>query len=280
MDINLLGSLAVCESGTSITPTAPKPRQLLAVLALHADQTVPVQLLVEELWGDHPPRTARNTLQSYVLQLRTLIERALERGPDGGPGGEDGRPSAKDVLATLPGGYRLDTRGGVVDIREFEERVGCGYAAMARENYPDASRRLRDALGLWRGDVFADVRTGPVLEMEIRRLEETRLCALDQRVEADFRLGRHRELVGELTVLASRYRMHESLHRQLMLALHHSGRRGEALAVYQRLRATLVRELGLEPSPRVRRIQQSILAARAPEPVTALLGVEELTRAG
>ncbi|MEU9129819.1 AfsR/SARP family transcriptional regulator [Kitasatospora sp. NPDC048540] len=253
MDIDVLGSLDVRESGVSIAPTAPKPRHLLAVLALHADRTVPVALLIEELWDGSPPRSARNTLQTYVLQLRELIAQALRRAGD--------PYDAKRVLATVPGGYHLDTRGGVSDAHEFERRAADGYRAMAQEDFPGAARRLHDALGLWKGSAFADVRAGSLLDMEIRRLEEARLCALDQRIEAELRLGRHRELLGELTVLAGRYRMHESLHRQLMIALHHSGRRGDALAVYQRLRMTLVRELGLEPSPGLRRLQQSILAA-------------------
>ncbi|MFD0267600.1 BTAD domain-containing putative transcriptional regulator [Streptomyces sp. NPDC127106] len=253
MDIDVLGSLTVREGGASVALTAPKPRQLLAVLAMHADRTVPVPLLIEELWGGRPPRSARNTLQTYILQLRELIGRALRGAGD--------PYDPKRVLATEPGGYRLDTRGGTIDAHEFERRATAGYRAMAQEDFATASRRLRDALGLWQGPAFADIRAGTLLDMEIRRLDEARLCALDQRIEADLRLGRHRELVGELTVLTSRYRMHESLHRQLMIALHHSGRRGEALAAYQRLRMTLVRDLGLEPSPALRRLQQSMLAA-------------------
>jgi SARP family transcriptional regulator, regulator of embCAB operon len=108
------------------------------------------------------------------------------------------------------------------------------------------------------------VQTGTLLAMEVKRLEESRLCALDQRIEADLRLGRHREVLAELTVLTSRYRTHENLHAQFMIALHRSGRRGEALNAYLQLRTTLGRDLGLEPSPRLRRLQQSILTA-APE---------------
>ncbi|MEU9080114.1 AfsR/SARP family transcriptional regulator, partial [Kitasatospora sp. NPDC048538] len=100
---------------------------------------------------------------------------------------------------------------------------------------------------------------GGQLGVEAKRLEETRLCALDQRIEADLRLGRHRVLLAELTVLVDRYRTHESLHGQYMIALHRSGRRGEALEAYQRLRNTLVRELGMEPSIGLRRLQRSIL---------------------
>ncbi|OSC48824.1 hypothetical protein B5181_41390, partial [Streptomyces sp. 4F] len=103
-----------------------------------------------------------------------------------------------------------------------------------------------EALSLWAGPALTDIQAGSRIDMEVKRLEEARLCVLDQRIEADLRLGRHRELLPELTVLVNQYRMHESLHGQFMLALHRSGRRGEALDVYQRLRTTLVSELGLE----------------------------------
>jgi DNA-binding SARP family transcriptional activator len=261
MDIEVLGPLSVREHGISIAPTAPKPRQVLALLALNADRVVPVAMLTEELWDEHPPRSARTTLQTYILQLRELIGEALRRGGDE-------RTNAKDILVTLPGGYRLETRGGSLDFKELERRAGAGYRCMDTEDYSGAARRLRDALSLWTGAALADVQAGSQIALEVRRLEETRLCALDQRIEADLRLGHHRELLSELTVLVNRYPMHESLHGQFMLALHRSGRRGEALNVYQRLRTTLVRELGLEPSTSLGRLQRSILMAH-PEPIVA-----------
>ncbi|MCX5151569.1 AfsR/SARP family transcriptional regulator [Streptomyces sp. NBC_00320] len=291
MDIEVLGTLAVREHGVSVTPTAPKPRQVLALLALHADQVVPVSALIEELWAGAPPRSARTTLQTYVLQLRALIASALEQGAAAAEGGEGaegaegvagaaGRRTAKDVLVTLPGGYLLNSGGGTSDVREFDRLAGIGYRAMDAGDFPGAARQLREALALWSGPAFADVHGGIQLDMEARRLEETRLCALDQRIEADLRLGRHRELLAELTVLASRYRTHENLHGQFMLALHRSGRRGEALDVYQRLRATLVRELGLEPSAALRRLQRSILMASPESPVATDTNSERLVRVG
>ncbi|WP_037661028.1 AfsR/SARP family transcriptional regulator, partial [Streptomyces aurantiacus] len=137
-------------------------------------------------------------------------------------------PSAKEVLVTAPGGYVLCSGGGRCDVREFERLAGLGYRAMDGGDFAGAARQLGQALGLFSGVVLADVRAGVQVEMEVRRLEEGRLCALDQRIEADLRLGRHRELLAELTVLVARYRNHESLHAQFMLALHRSGRRGEA----------------------------------------------------
>ncbi|MFG2965735.1 MULTISPECIES: BTAD domain-containing putative transcriptional regulator [unclassified Streptomyces] len=265
MDIGLLGALRVRENGISIVPTAPKPRQVLALLAVRADQVVPVATLVEELWAGTPPRSARTTLQTYVLQLRDLIATALREGDGSGSAPER---SAKDVLTTLPGAYLLATGGGESDTAEFERLVELGCRAMDDENHTGASRILRQALDLWTGPPFADVHTGAQLTVEARRLEESRLCALDQRIEADLHLGRHRELLAELTVLTSRYRSHENLHAQFMLALYRSGRRSESLHVYQQLRAHLVRDLGLEPSPRLRRLQQAILTATAENPGT------------
>jgi DNA-binding SARP family transcriptional activator len=258
VDIDVLGTLAVREKGVSITPTAPKPRQVLALLALHADQVVPVDTLTEELWGARPPRSARPTLQTYILQLRELITIALEEGADGADG--ECR-SAKDVLLTVPGGYLLKSGEGSCDVRKFDRLAGTGYRAMDAEDYPQAARLLREALTLWTGPALADVHAGPHLETQVKRLEESRLCALDQRIEADLRLGRHRELLAELTVLVSRYPTHESLCGQYMLALYRSGRRGEALDAYQRLRATLVRSLGLEPSAALGKLQRSILVS-------------------
>ncbi|SEO61636.1 AfsR/SARP family transcriptional regulator [Actinacidiphila rubida] len=266
MDIEVLGALAVRENGVSIVPTAPKPRHVLALLALHADQVVPVGALVEELWGAKVPRSARTTLQTYILQLRELIEQALAAGGAAGCGSRaPGGGGAKEVLATVPGGYRLNTTGGTVDYRRFEVLAAAGYRAMDGEDFSEAAGALAQALALWSGPALTDIQVGLRIGMEARRLEEARLCALDQRIEADLRLGRHRELLPELTVLVNQHRMHESLHGQFMLALHRSGRRGEALDVYQRLRSTLVAELGLEPSPALARLQRSILMAR-PEP--------------
>jgi DNA-binding SARP family transcriptional activator len=257
MDIVVLGPVDVTEMGVAVMPSAPKPRQVLALLALRADQVVSVDTLVEELWDGAPPRSARTTLQTYVVQLRDLIAAAL---PVGDP------RTAKDVLCTTHGGYLLNTWHGSCDFAEFERRAGLGYRAMDAGDFAGAARQLREALALWSGSALADVQHGPSLEAHRKRLEEVRLCALDQRIDADLRLGRHRELLGELTVLVSRYRTHENLHGQFMLALHRSGRRSEALEVYQRLRTALVRERGLEPSAALRRLQRSILVT-CPEPV-------------
>ncbi|MFJ3235637.1 BTAD domain-containing putative transcriptional regulator [Streptomyces sp. NPDC086787] len=277
MDIDVLGALAVREGGVPIAPTAPKQRQMLALLALNADRAVPVTDLVEELWEGRPPRSARTTLQTYVLHLRDHIARALapRAVPAPAPGGngtpDDAPRGAKDVLVTLPGAYLLAAGAGSSDVRTFERLAGEGYRAMDAASYADASARLTEALRLWNGPAFADVQRGTLLAREAKRLEESRLCALDQRIEADLHLGRHRELLAELTVLTSRYRTHENLHAQFMTALARSGRRSEALHVYRQLRTTLVRELGLEPSPRLQRLLHSVQASAAETSDEALL---------
>ncbi|MFI9331299.1 BTAD domain-containing putative transcriptional regulator [Kitasatospora sp. NPDC052868] len=270
MEVRVLGALGVRVCGVSVVPSASKPRQVLGLLALRADQVVSAGVLAQELWGGRPPRSARTTVQTYVLQLRDLIARALAEGGPGsgsGAGSGGGVGCAKDVLVTSPGGYMLNSGGGLVDVREFERLAGLGYRAMDGGDFPGGARLLGEALGLWGGGAFEDVVVGGVLGVEARRLEETRLCALDQRIEADLRLGRHRVLLAELTVLVERYRTHENLHGQFMVALHRSGRRGEALEVYQRLRGTLVRELGMEPSVYLRRLQRSILMASPDGPL-------------
>ncbi|MFF2013864.1 BTAD domain-containing putative transcriptional regulator [Streptomyces sp. NPDC058195] len=256
MDIEVLGGFSARLNGVPVVPTAPKPRQILALLALNAGRVVSPHVLAEELWGTQPPRSARATLQTYILQLRELIGPALT----GGTAEPDAR-SGKDVLVTLPGGYRLEVGDGSLDFHDFEYLSTKGYRAMDTDDYAGAARMLREALSLWQGPALADVNAGSHLDVETRRLEESRLCALDQRIEADLCLGRHRELLPELTVLVERHTMHESLHSQFMLALYRSGRGGEALHVYQRLRGTLVRNLGLEPSAPLRRLQHSILKA-------------------
>ncbi|MGQ4333062.1 AfsR/SARP family transcriptional regulator [Streptomyces hayashii] len=253
MHIEVLGTLAVSVNGISVTPTAPKARQVLALLAVRADQVVPVDSLVEELWDTDPPRSARTTIQTYVLHLRELITTALESSAEGE------KRTAKDVLMTLPGGYLLHSGDGTSDVHEFERLAGLGYRAMDGGDFAGAARYLCEALTLWSGPALVDIQAGKQLETETRRLEETRLCALDQRIEAELRLGQHRSLLAELTVLVRRYPTHETLCGQYMLALHRSGRRGEALDAYQRLRATLVRSMGLEPSAWLRKLQRSIL---------------------
>ncbi|MFH9263235.1 MULTISPECIES: AfsR/SARP family transcriptional regulator [unclassified Streptomyces] len=252
MDIRVLGPLTAQEQGVSVVPTAAKPRQILALLALQSDRVVTVPTLMEEIWGEGIPRSAATTLQTYVLQLRRKIAAALVDDPAREP---------KSVLVTRHGGYLLQVQPGQVDVQEFEELIVGGRAAHQAEDHRTASDLLGRALALWQGPALVDVRVGTVLELEVLRLEGERMAALEMRLESDLALGRHLEVVPELRVLMARHPMHENFCAQLMIALHRSGAAWRALEAYQKLRDTLVEELGLEPSPRLRRLHQSVLSA-------------------
>lgn len=253
MEIKVLGSLVVRHREGSLTPTAAKPRTVLAMLAMHANDVVPVKALVDELWGDAAPRSARTTVQTYVVQLRKLTAVALGNPPD------VATRSAKQILATVPGGYLLSSPNDQVDVRRFEQQASAGHREREHGDFEEASKRFADALSSWRGPALADVQTGPHLSVETTRLEEARLNALYCRIEADLRLGRHHELLSELAALVARHRTHEGLCAHLMLALYRSGRRCEALDIYHRLYSSLTAELGLEPTPALRRLQRSML---------------------
>ncbi|CAM5524026.1 SARP family transcriptional regulator [Streptomyces tanashiensis] len=263
MDVRILGGLSVRENGVSITPTAAAPRQLLALLTASADQVVPVTVLTEELWPSGAPRGARAELQAHIAELRNLIAAALRGAAPAEPRpGWSDRRSADAILVSQPGGYRLDTGGGVNDVWQFERAAGAGYRAMEAGDLSRAALRLGEALALWRGEPYAGVAAGPRLRREIERLETSRLSVLDQWVEAQLGLGRHAELVSELTGLVARYRTNEPLHAHLMVALLRCGQHDEALIVYERLRVALKSESGMEPSARLRRLQRSVLAVR------------------
>lgn len=254
MNVYTLGSFMIEAGDRLVRPTAAKPRKVLATLAMHPGDTVATALLYEELWGEQIPRTANTTVQVYISQLRKLIANAL--GPDGDP---------KRFLITCAGGYRLDL-GGRTDWVEFERLAAAGHRAREVGDFVAASRFLGEALAVWRGPALCDVVAGAVLSADVHRLEEARRNALDRRIDADLRIGRHHQLVGELTGLTARHPTHEGLHMQLMIALSRCGRRSEAMHVYRRLHLRLGELSGLEPSAEVGRLLRSILspgAARA-----------------
>jgi DNA-binding SARP family transcriptional activator len=252
MDIKVLGRLTAELNGVSVVPSAAKPRQILALLALQPGRVVTVPTLMEEIWGEDIPRSAATTLQTYILQLRRKIAVALEGDPSRQP---------KDVLVTQHGGYLLEVHPGRIDVQEFEQLHASGRDAHAAEDHRTASELLGRALDLWQGPALVDVRVGGVLELEKLRLEEDRMAALERRIDSDLRLGRHAEMVPELRVLAAKHPMHENFCAQLMTALHRSNNAWRALEAYQRLRGSLVEDLGLEPSPRLQRLHQAILCA-------------------
>lgn len=248
--IDVLGTLHGEAVGVSVLPSASKPRQILALLALNAQHIVPVPVLMEELWGAGPPRSAPTTLQTYILQLRRRLRSVIP---------ESTGVWDKDVLVTRHGGYLLDVEPVDVDALEFDRLTGAGHTAFEVGDMAAASGNLTAALELWRGPALADVPHGRHLGIEVTRLEESRVGALERRIGADLRLGRHREVLGELCALCERYPLHESLRALQLLAYCADGRSSDALIAYKRLRETLVEELGLEPSPRIQRLHQAIL---------------------
>ncbi|AJF66144.1 AfsR/SARP family transcriptional regulator [Streptomyces vietnamensis] len=258
MDVGILGPLTVRLNGQSIVPSAGKPRQLLALLAIRAERVVTVPTLMEEIWGDAIPKSAATTLQTYILHLRRKVTAALRAdGPGCGPG-RDG--DAKEVLTTCFGGYRLAVRPEDSDLREFQSLAVRGSTALEAGDPRAASVTLERALGLWRGPALVDVPVGRVLGVEVLGMEEQRTRVLEQRIEADLLLGRHASLLAELRMLVARHPMNENLAAQLMTALYRSGGVWRALEVFQELRRTLIEELGVEPSHRLQRLHQAVLS--------------------
>ncbi|GIG63070.1 hypothetical protein Lfu02_74420 [Longispora fulva] len=252
MDFQVLGQLAVRSGTTTGRLTAPKPRKVLALLLVQANHIVPVETLSVELWGDEPPASALTTIQTYVLQIRRMLARLTELSS---------AQIARDVLATASDGYQFHVGPGQLDLHEFERLTASGRRELSRGDYAEGSRQLGRALALWHDSALADVRVGPVLKVEVHRLEEERLAVWQQRIDAELRLDRHHAVLGELGSLAARHPLHEDLQAQYMVALCHAGRRTEALEAFHRLRTTLREDLGLEPSQRIHQLQHSILTA-------------------
>ena len=265
----LLGPVSATIGGEPIELGGLKRRALLAALLLEANRVVSRDRLIDALWGEEPPDTARNTLQVYVSQVRKLL-------PDG-------------TLETASHGYRLAVDPATVDVFKFARLSESGRSALTIGDAAGAAATLGAALELWRGPALADVAWEPFAQAEVARLEELRLTALEDRIEADLALGRHGQLVAELEGLVADHPLRERLRGQLMLALYRSGREADALAVYQRARRTLVDELGIEPGESLRKLERAILAhdtsldapqatstspRRVPTPPTPLLGRE------
>jgi DNA-binding SARP family transcriptional activator/tetratricopeptide (TPR) repeat protein len=247
MDFRILGPLEVWDRGRPIELRRRKVRALLAMLVLRAGGSVSSDELVEGLWGERPPRTARAALQNYVAQLR----RAL------GPG----------VLLSRADGYLLEIGPEQVDLRRFEQMTAAARAADGEERL----EKLREALSLWRGQALADLAFEPFASYEAVRLEELRRAAVEDRIDVELALGAGAHLIQELEALIAEHPFRERLRGQLMLALYREGRQADALAAYQETRRVLVDELGIEPSAPLRELEQAILrqdpALAGPKPV-------------
>ena len=236
MEFRILGPLEVVEQGNPLPLGGARQRALLAFLLTRANEVVSTDRLIDELWGEGPPKAAANALQYHVSRLRKLL-------------------APSNPIATKEPGYLIRVRPDQLDLLRFERLVEEG-----QRSSPEAAAELfREALALWRGPALADVAHESFAQSEILRLEELRLGALEHRIDADLALGRDVELVAELEALVREHPLRERFRAQLMLALYRSGRQAEALDVYRQTRRLLVEELGIEPSPALHGLEQAIL---------------------
>jgi DNA-binding SARP family transcriptional activator/ABC-type branched-subunit amino acid transport system substrate-binding protein len=248
MEFRILGPLEVSKNGRLVEIGGRKQRALLAALLLHANEVVSPDRLIDELWGETPPPTAAKTLQAHVSRLRRSLN-----------GDEDPAAHLLAPLETRGPGYVLKVEPGQLDADSFQRLLEDARRALAEGEPKAAAEKVERALALWRGPALADLAYESFAQAEIARLDELRLNAQEERIEADLALGRHRELVGELEALVAGHPLRERLRGQLMLALYRSDRQAEALRVYQQGRLALAEELGLEPSQSLQRLERQIL---------------------
>ncbi|GGZ10934.1 SARP family transcriptional regulator [Streptomyces poonensis] len=260
IEIGLLGSMRVRRNAEDVTPSAPKLRQVLALLVLNANSLVSVDQLCEELWEDRPPLSALTTLQTYIYQLRRRL--LLATGQHGAPFGTR-PPHGCPALLTRVGGYelRLDNKQSV-DAYRFDQLTEQGMAQLRRGDGDEAARTLKNALSLWQGRALVDISTGRRLSAWSTQLEERRKSVQEQRFSLELELGRHHAVLDELSEAFRAHPTHEAFAGQLMRALHRCGRRPDALNTFRTLRSHLVEELGLEPSAQLQRLHQEVLADR------------------
>jgi DNA-binding SARP family transcriptional activator len=259
IDVCLLGPIEAREaSGTRLEIPRGRPLTLLALLLARRDELVSSDAATEALWPDRPPKDPRNALQLAVSRLR----RALA-----GSTGLLAEPPP-DVVVGAAGGYSLRLPVGWVDADRFETLAQAGRAQLVRNEAADAAGTLRGALSMWRGPAFADVHDEPFAQASIGRLDELRIAAVADRIDADLALRRHAQVVGELETLVGQHPLRERLRAQLMLALYGSGRQAEALAIYRDTRRLLIEELGVEPSRELRDAHRLVLRqGELPPPV-------------
>ncbi|MFE6165494.1 BTAD domain-containing putative transcriptional regulator [Streptomyces sp. NPDC056486] len=245
--LRLLGPLEVVVDSVEVPLPQRKLRQLLATLLIRPNATASNEALIRELWGDRPPATALAALRVYVSQLRKfLIRHDL-----------DGRWC---TLRTRAPGYQLQVNDGILDTVCFDRL--CALAADSAESghHELASKQYQEALALRRGLTLEDLRESAALAGTALQYDEAWMTALKRRVDLDLQLGRHLELVGELRRLVVEDPLNEGFCARLMVALHRSGRSGDALASYRRTRGQLIEELGIEPGLELRMAHQTVLA--------------------
>jgi DNA-binding SARP family transcriptional activator len=240
LDFRILGPLEVIADGSPIRLGGPKQRATLAILLLNANRVVSVDRLADDLYAGAAPVTAVTQVQRQISELRKLL------GPAHG-------------IETRPPGYALRLAPEQFDLHHFERLAADAKRVFESGDAKRAAELLRDALGLWRGPPLADVGYESFAQPAIGRLEEIRLAAVEQRVDAELALGGHAQLVGELEQLVAEHPLQERFAEQLMLALYRSGRQAEALDVYRAARKRLVEALGLEPTSALQALERAIL---------------------
>ena len=242
----ILGPIELCDGERRVAVGGPRQVALLALLLVNANRALSSDGLIDALWGDRGPAGAVKRLQVAIARLRRTLD------PDGVQG--------DSVLRTIAGGYLLAVLPGELDAEVFQERLEEGHRALEAGEADRARDMLREALRMWHGPALAEVAYEEFAQMEIRRLEELRLAALEARVDCELQIGEHGGLIGDLETLVAAHPARERLAAQLMLALYRCGRQGDALEVYSRARAYLSGELGLEPGPALQALQAKVLA--------------------
>jgi DNA-binding SARP family transcriptional activator len=245
MDYRILGPLEVFDGERRISLGGARQRAVLALLLLHANESLTRDVIVDELWGERPPPTAAKVLQNCVSALRKEL------------------PGGSETLRTVSGAYGLGLAPGELDRDRFERLLADGRAALGAGEHAEAAEQLSSALALWRGSPLSDFSYERFAQDEISRLEELHVAAVEDRIDADLALGRHVEVTPELEVLVTRHPLRERLRSQLMLALYRAGRQAEALEAYRAARRTLLAELGLEPGRALHELERAILAQDA-----------------
>ena len=242
MHIGLLGELQVLDDDEKdVEVTGAKLRALLVVLALRPGRAVPVDQLVDALWGPESSAAARNGLQGLVSKLRRALGSA-------------------SLVATRGGGYALEVPPEAVDLHRFEQLVAAGRAMAISGNLESAIELLADADSLWRGEALTEFAYEEFAAAEVSRLSELRLAAVEERLDIELQLGRHRGVIVELESLVAAHALRERLRGLLMIALYRSGRQADALRTFQEGRRILGEELGLDPGPELRQLEAAILA--------------------
>ncbi|GAA4835542.1 AfsR/SARP family transcriptional regulator [Saccharopolyspora rosea] len=245
MRYRILGPLQVAGARGLSAVSAPKVGRLLAALLIRADRIVSREELVRELWPADPPRRATAALHVHVSQLRKLLRRS-----GGG-----------DPIGTEAPGYVLRTEPGELDLHVFQQRVGDGRRHARAQQHEDAARSLRSALAMCQSPPLPGLGGGPIADGFVRWFGDVRAECAEAAVESSIRLGRHHEATELLRSMLDAYPLREGFYRQLMLTMHRSGRRAEALAVYQHARRVIKQELGLEPCQALRDLERTVLSA-------------------